>query len=184
MRIGLAGASCTGKTTLASTLASVFGLEVIEETARLVFPEFGISSPRELTTSAEQVRFQRRVLEVKAAAEARVVRCVADRTFVDAAAYWLYHSCRIAEDGEALEYLAQCRRLMDNYSQVFFLPYDRLGGTLVDDGVRTGKRSYNYAMHLLIEGLLRDWHISHVILHSVDAQEALDHVGRSGAGSV
>jgi len=41
LKIGLTGASCTGKTTLAEILSQEFDLEVIREIARELFQEFG-----------------------------------------------------------------------------------------------------------------------------------------------
>ena len=62
LKIGLVGASCTGKTTLSEEISNLFNLEIIGETARELFNEFNISSPRNLETLSDELKFQNRIL--------------------------------------------------------------------------------------------------------------------------
>ena len=55
LKIGLVGASCTGKTTLANEISAHFNLEIIGETARELFEEFKISSPRDLGSLSDEL---------------------------------------------------------------------------------------------------------------------------------
>ena len=176
LKIGLVGASCTGKTTLAEEISNKFNLEIIGETARELFNEFNISSPRELTTLSDELKFQNRILDAKIESESNLPNFVADRTFVDAAAYWLFHLSKKTSDEQSFSYLRKCKDLMSNYHMVIFLSYDRLGGCLVDDGVRTGKIYYNYAMHLLMKGILADWNIPYFLLSGKDNATAIEYI--------
>jgi len=176
LKIGIVGASCTGKTTLATKLSKYFNLEVIGEIARELFQEFNIASPRELINLEDEKRFQQSILDAKRKAESNLDHFVADRTFIDAAAYWLFHLSQKVKDEESYAYFQRCRDYMNDYNIVIFLPYDRLGGCLVNDGVRTGRIYYNYAMHLLMEGMLADWNINHLLLSSKEDIEAIEYV--------
>jgi len=178
LKIGLVGASCTGKTTLSEEISNLFNLEIIGETARELFNEFNISSPRNLETLSDELKFQNRILDVKSQSESKLPNFVADRTFVDAAAYWLFHLSKKTSDEQSYSYLKKCQDLMKNYHVVIFLSYERLGGCLVDDGVRTGRIYYNYSMHLLMKGILFDWSIPYFLLSSSNNTEAIDFIER------
>ena len=55
LKIGLVGASCTGKTTLAVAISNYFNIDIVGETARELFSEFKISSPKELKTLSDEL---------------------------------------------------------------------------------------------------------------------------------
>lgn len=176
LRIGLTGASCTGKTTLAKEISKQFNLEIIMEIARELFSEFNISSPRELETLSDEIRYQNRILDVKSGLERRSDSFVADRTYVDAAAYWLYHLSTRTSDEQSYSYLEKCKELMNNYHIVIFLAYDRLGRCLVDDGVRSNKLSYNYSLHLLMKGMLEDWDVPYFQLTGDNNHQVFEYI--------
>ena len=182
LKIGLVGSSCTGKTTLAGEIAKQFNLKIIGETARELFSEFNISSPKELETLSDEIRFQNRILTVKSESEKMSDNFVSDRTFIDAAAYWLYHLSKKTSDEQSSKYLERCQELMNNYNLVIFLSYNRLGGCLVDDGVRTNRLYYNYSMHLLMKGMLKDWSIPYLKLFNEENAQALEYIERQMGG--
>ena len=131
-----------------------------------------------METLSDEIRFQNRILEIKIESERKLVSFVSDRTFIDAAAYWLYHLSKKTSEKQSNSYLRRCQELMSNYHIVIFLSYDRLGGCLVDDGVRTNKLYYNYSMHLLMKGLLADWKIIYFQIDNENNDLAFEYLGK------
>jgi nicotinamide riboside kinase len=94
LRVGIMGASCTGKTTLASALAENVGVSVAMEGAREAASAVGIADSNEVCPVNAR-EFQRLVFEIKVQAERELQpRYISDRTVIDCAAYWLYRELK------------------------------------------------------------------------------------------
>jgi predicted ATPase len=132
LRIYIAGAHSTGKTTLARWIARAYGLPLVTEVARSVLAELEVPLPT-LRIDLDRVRaFQAEVFRRQAEAE-RVAgsRFVSDRTF-DNLAYAAHHTIGLRDISSNLEDYA--RRLRARGSLVFFVRPHR--DLLAEDGVR------------------------------------------------
>src|SRR5690348_641980 len=88
LRMGITGASCTGKTTLASALAERLDLPLAIEGAREAAAAVDITHSQDVSV-ANSREFQRFVLDIKIEAERRTAGgYVSDRTVIDCAAFW------------------------------------------------------------------------------------------------
>jgi nicotinamide riboside kinase len=94
LRIGITGASCTGKTTLTSSLAKNLEMAVAKECAREAASAVGIGDSNQVC-AANAIEFQRLVFELKVRTEQELQPCyVSDRTVIDCAAFWLYREVK------------------------------------------------------------------------------------------
>lgn len=176
MKIGISGSVCTGKTTLATAIAERLGVALVPETARVLLEQLQLGPGGERESLSDKIQFQKRLIEYKERSESQHSAFVADRTFVDAAAYWLYYVSKEASDMQSGRYLEQCEQRMVGYDLVLLLRFDRLGGDIVDDGFRTSRLAYRMALHLLIQGLLLQWRVPHTIVSSRNNDQIVDEV--------
>lgn len=134
LRVYIAGAHSTGKTTLARWVARTYGLPLVTEVARSVLAELEIPLDA-LRIDLDRVKaFQSEVFRRQAEAE-RIAgkRFVSDRTF-DNLAYACHHTIGLREIASSLDTYAQ--RLRQPGSVVFFVRPHR--DLLAHDGVRAG----------------------------------------------
>jgi AAA domain len=94
LTVGIMGASCTGKTTLALALAENLGIRVAIEGAREAGCAVGITDSSDVSPINAR-EFQRLVFEIKVQAERELhPRYISDRTVIDCAAFWLYRELK------------------------------------------------------------------------------------------
>jgi nicotinamide riboside kinase len=154
MRIGITGASSTGKTTLATMLAQRLGVSVAAEGAREAARAVGIVDSNEVSV-ANALEFQRLVLEIKIQVERKLhSRYVSDRTVVDCAAFWLYRELRgllQASVSTRENYFSIVETYLRSgpYDVLLFLEHGAF--TWVDDGFRIEDQEF---MSALLLGLL------------------------------
>jgi len=128
LRVGIMGASCTGKTTLASALAEALGLAVAIEGAREAAGSVSITDSNEVST-ANAREFQRLVFEIKVRTEQDLYpHYISDRTVIDCAAFWLYRELKGLLPVTALERESYFRAIeaylaTKPYDVVFFLEH-------------------------------------------------------------
>jgi hypothetical protein len=148
LRIYIAGAHSTGKTTLARWIARNYKLPLVTEVARAVLAELEL--PLEtLRVDLERTRtFQREVFRRQADMERLAGnRFVSDRTF-DNLAYACHHTLALREI--ALEAVGYADRLKEKGSLVFFVRPHR--DLLKEDGVRA---SVTWDDILRIDGMVK-----------------------------
>ncbi len=129
-RIAFAGASGTGKTSLARPLAEALGLPLQPSFSRLVAAEMGFASPYDVDALGQRDEFQRRVLDRLLAWQVghHATGYVADRTVWDALVYTLLH----ASEETSLEASHTIVRAMEGlgtrsfYTRVILCPIDSL----------------------------------------------------------
>lgn len=134
LRVYIAGAHSTGKTTLARTVAREYGLPLITEVARSVLAEMELPLNMLRVDLARTTEFQTEVFRRQAAAEAeKGDRFVSDRTF-DNLAYAAHHTLALKSIAASASDYAE--RLREPGSVVFFIrPHKDL---LQEDGIRAG----------------------------------------------
>ena len=148
LRVYIAGAHSTGKTTLARWTSREFGLPMVNEVARSVLAEMELPLTVLRTDLTRTEEFQREVFRRQEAAELKAGnRFVSDRTF-DNLAYMAHHTLGLRKLMPVTE--RYCDRLRQPGSVVFFVrPHREL---LADDGVRAG---VNWEEILRIDGMVK-----------------------------
>lgn len=147
MRIAIAGASGTGKTTLARAIAERYNLPINPVGARSVAKSMGFDNPYDVDAAGRRVEFQRKLFEQKRAWELANDRFVTDRSYLDNLTYCALHMAEHLEDNAVKEFTAAMAR----YDLVLFLPmrvFQNLG-----DGIRKTSKAY----HEIYETLLEEW---------------------------
>lgn len=151
LRVALAGASGTGKTTLMRQLALYYGLEANPIGSRQVAAKLGYASPYDVDAAGPGVRaeFQRMLFLEKRAWEADHESFITDRTCLDNLAYTMLHCPDAILDGQVQEYAEATGR----YTHVFYLPL-RVHQDLAGDPARKRGEAYHEAYDALLYGLL------------------------------
>lgn len=144
MRIAIAGASGTGKTTLANAIAERYKLPINPVGARSVAQSMGFDNPYDVDPAGRRVEFQRKLFEQKRAWELEHEAFVTDRSYFDNLTYCALHMAEHLEETALEEFTAA----MNRYDVVFFLP--RATFQSLGDGVRKTSGVY----HELYEQLL------------------------------
>jgi len=174
-KIAISGTEGTGKTTLASEVSKRYGVPVIPEFARDVAQEMGIKELRKISPE-KTLEFQKAILSLKKAEEAKHTSFIADRSTADNMAYYLRWCARDLDDKCNEEYVEGCRRQLKTYDLVVILPWDVI--PLERDGFRTAKRYYQYEMQCTILGILMDHGIPHEILREPDLNKRVEFFGK------
>jgi predicted ATPase len=148
LRIAFAGASGTGKTTLAKYVSETRGLPICPIGSRSVAESMGLASPYDVDRLGKRAEFQRRLLADKVAWEASQESFVTDRTVADNLAYHALHDVRSVSSDD----LAAMLSGMQRYTHVFFCPvFAHID--LAGDPARVGERAYHEVYDALLDGL-------------------------------
>lgn len=116
-RIAFAGASGTGKTTLARRVADLLKLPLAPSAARLAAAEMGLASPYDADVQGTRPELQRRITKKRCEWQSEhAAGFVSDRSSYDDLAYTLIHC------GEPL--YAECLTLVFNQDQILRPTYD------------------------------------------------------------
>ncbi len=149
MRIAISGASGTGKTTLARSLAEHYKIPMNPVGARSVALEMGFDNPYDVDAAGRRVEFQARLFESKRAWELGHESFVTDRSYFDNLAYCALHMASSLEP-DAIEVFS---RAMERYDVVFFLPRAKFQD--LSDGVRVTAPGYHAMYEFVLESLFR-----------------------------
>lgn len=120
-RIAFAGASGTGKTTLARFVADRFGIPLNPVGSRSVAISMGFASPYDADKAGMRESFQRRLQRYKIAWEGEHESFVTDRTTLDELVYTTFHDVKTACSPS---YFDQAISHMRRYDVVFYCPVD------------------------------------------------------------
>lgn len=154
-RIGIIGAHCVGKTTLAKLLAERYNLPFIEEHARKAAMDLGIQDMEHVPVDKALI-LQKNVLAAQMSDERKHwdTGFVSDRTALDNLSYWIPHKLRNTPDyyAAALDVDTYLRRRP--YDLVVFLHPE---GTVEADGFRSTCEHCQHLMDALIETMLEPY---------------------------
>lgn len=174
MKIALSGSGGTGKTTLANSVSKRLGIPAIPEFAREVAAEMGIPEIRQMT-SEQSYEFQNRILQRKIDEEAKHETFIADRSTADNIAYYLRWCARDNDDSKNAEYVSKCIGHLDTYDLVMILPWQ--GIPLEDDGFRSARLYYQYGIHCLIVGILKDNGVDYQTMPFSSMEDRINYLG-------
>ncbi len=148
MRIAIAGASGTGKTTLAQAIAERYSLPINPVGARSVAADMGFDNPYDVDKAGKRVEFQRRLFEEKRFWERSTESFVTDRTYFDNLTYCALHMAEHLPDNAVEEYTSA----MERYTAVIVL--ERRDFQCLDDGIRKTSPTYHGLYEILLRGLI------------------------------
>lgn len=149
MRIAIAGASGTGKTTLATAIAARYSLPINPVGARSVAADMGFANPYDVDKAGKRVEFQRRLFEEKRFWERSTESFVTDRTYLDNLTYCALHMAEHLPDNAIEEFTGA----MERYDLVLVL--FRKDFQKLDDGIRKTSQAYHEIYDRLLGGFLK-----------------------------
>ncbi len=158
MRIAIAGASGTGKTTLARAISEKYDLPINPVGARSVALEMGFQNPYDVDAAGKRVEFQKRLFESKRAWELAHDAFVTDRTYLDNLTYCSLHMAEHLEHDAMDVFMGAMQR----YDLVFQLPLSVIQDT--GDGIRkAGAPGYHRLYEFLLGRYIQEaWELGHV----------------------
>lgn len=155
IRLAFAGASGTGKTTLARWVEKEFGFPFNPVGSRSVAKSMGFDNPYDVDAAGKRGEFQRELVLQKRAWEDEHENFVVDRTTLDNLAYTIFHDV-YSIDADLLGAIAEG---MKRYTHIVFCPVhvfcnlgedpNRVGG-----GKYEADMSYHELFDLTIKALL------------------------------
>ena len=173
MKIAFAGASSTGKTTLAKAIEGKLQLKYINVDSRKIIDDLNHSNIDTLNKQ-EFIEFQKIWLNEKLENEKSINNFITDRTYIDAIAYMLNRNIN------NFELFDNYIKKMDVYDFIFYLPIGRI--PFFDDGYRSKDEKSNKNIDNLIIELLEKNTIRYhkVIIHDFESslEFILDIVGK------
>lgn len=149
MRIAIAGASGTGKSTLARAISEKYSLPLNPIGARSVAQEMGFDNPYDVDKAGKRVEFQKRLFESKRAWELSHDAFVTDRTYLDNLTYSALHMAEHLEE-DALHEFA---RSMLRYDLVLHLPREIFQD--LSDPIRKQSVGYHQAYDFFLGALIQ-----------------------------
>lgn len=149
MRIAIAGASGTGKTTLARAISEKYNIPINPVGARSVALEMGFDNPYDVDKAGKRVEFQKRLFEAKRDWELAHEDFVTDRSYLDNLTYCALHMAEHLEEG-AIETFSEA---MARYNLVLMLQRETF--QRLDDGIRKTNIGYHQLYEHVLWSLVR-----------------------------
>jgi nicotinamide riboside kinase len=178
LKIALTGSTSTGKTTLAKALMTVPLLKIklnktINVDARSLVAKMGFSNMNSM--SIEETRyFQHFYFDTKVGLERLESSFLAERSFVDVAAYWLERDSIGLQCGERDDFLSRCRTESVKYDLHIYLPFGVI--PFEQDGHRSGDMSFHRRIDDRIQHLLVEWNLANISVPFQDLTERISAV--------
>lgn len=143
MRIAFAGASGTGKTSLAVEIAKILDLPLCPIGSRDTAASMGFSNPYDVDEAGRRYEFQQKLLHRKRDWEAQHEAFITDRTHVDNAVYTMQHGAWDQKD-----FIAYANAML-RYTHIFVTPMASVF-KLGDDPMRQRSESYHEHFEALL----------------------------------
>jgi nicotinamide riboside kinase len=152
MRIAIAGASGTGKTTLARAISEKYNIPLNPVGARSVALAMGFDNPYDVDKAGRRVEFQRSLFEAKRDWELAHDDFVTDRSYLDNLTYCVLHMAEHLEE-RAIETFTDA---MARYDLVLMLHRETFQS--LDDGIRKTNVVYHQLYeHVLWSFMMSPW---------------------------
>lgn len=151
MKIAFAGASGTGKTTMAKYIEDKYGIPYNPVGSRSVAKQMGFDSPYDVDRAGKRAEFQQLLFQEKLAWESAHDSFVTDRTAIDNLVYYVLHDVRSITPSFWDEVMRSVRR----YDVVFYCPVQAFCDP-GQDAARVADLIYHRVYDALLEKLLDD----------------------------
>lgn len=151
-RIAFAGASGTGKTTLAKYVSEKYGLPMNPVGSRSVAQAMGFENPYDVDKAGKRAEFQRRLAEEKMAWETANPRFVTDRTVFDNLVYTMLHDVHSV----SAYMFENIRQGFQRYTKVIFFPIKSFCNP-GDDTNRVKNMTYHRLYEAALIGLFESY---------------------------
>lgn len=177
IRLAFAGASGTGKSTIAKTIATMYELPMCPIGSREVSKAMGFDSPYDVDQAGRRRDFQKRLNAEKSIWENGVRGgFVTDRTHLDNLAYTAIHDDGLANDADFVESIVSSMQI---YTHVVFCPV-RSFCNLAGDPARVAGMAYHHRYEEILWKLLLDPHggtrFDILVLGAKDLDERIEKV--------
>jgi nicotinamide riboside kinase len=174
MRLALSGASCTGKSTIASLLAERFpSLMRVNTDGRAILSRLGFGGI-DLLSPQQYITFQKLYIEEKLQLESHKNDFVTDRSTIDCLAYWNLACKGDSDVQENHQIELRCLGHVSVYDTIIYFPFGIV--PYQDDGWRGADVSF----HERMDEELRRLYTTHTIpvyrLLSVDPIERCEEI--------
>lgn len=173
IKIGMAGAHGTGKTSMANAMlkTEAFSKSILVPSTARQIKEYGYPINREATELSQLlVPLLRMVDEYENEAKAANEALISDRTLVDSLAYTMYQNDHVWESGALIEFVS--RRLtemhMATYDYVLYFPIYWDG---VQDGVRDPDENYRRTIDSNVLSILELMNIKYLMVPNVSPEQ-------------
>lgn len=162
LHVGIVGCAGTGKTSLAKAVSEKLGIQFLEAKQItqpiLDLDEYDYGSGIQVERFLSSASRQQSILSGTCQQQKLFGSWITDRTFVDIAAYAV---CGLHDSDPAVlrRILAQCRQVVMRgcYSHIFLCPWEDT--PLKDNHKRTLNPWYQYLIHAIELGLMKDWDV-------------------------
>lgn len=178
IKIAITGASCTGKTTLAHELMRDTRINhvitsVINVDARTILKQLGFQS-MDLMNREELKSFQLNYYEKKKQIEKGLNDFLAERSFVDVAAFWLIRDTFEQGIDEQNRLIIPCQTESQKYDLHIFLPFGII--PFESDGYRSEDIELHTKVSAQMKSFLVEWNLMFVEIDTDDLHLRVDQV--------
>lgn len=157
MKIGLFGASGTGKTTMAKHIEQITGKKIpyVSCAASDLFPKYGFKTHRDVLNADQStaLAFQMDLLQFRKDKLKGHDSFITDRTPMDNATYFLTQSAPNLSNAVVKEYMSLCEESLNDYDLLVHMPVNTFKWE--DEGKRVESEDYHWAWDLVAQGLLK-----------------------------
>lgn len=147
LKIAFAGASGTGKTTVATFLSKELDLQINPVGSRTVSLEMGFNNPYDVDAFGKRTEFQKKLLNDKMSWEMSRDRFVTDRTHLDNLTYSIMHNCVQTVN---LDFITKAIDATKLYTHVVFFPIETFIN-VEDDKCRLNNLDYQQTYQFLLK---------------------------------
>lgn len=159
MKIGICGATGTGKTTLALNLAKEKNIVGLTGLIR-AFQEKHGSNWKELRNDPKRfLDWQYKILANQITKEKKLDSFVSDRTSLDYIPYVLMH-CHCQNEDLVINFIESAINHAKKYTHIIYIPFHN--NFKSDDEVREHSLVYNMQFDFLLQGILKEYNVSYI----------------------
>lgn len=178
MKIALTGTSSTGKSTLAKALLEdkrfrKYACKLIKVDARKIIESYKCKNIDDMTRKQLQ-EFEINYFKEKKALESKQYNFIAERSFVDIAAFWVVRDTYDLAIEIQNKLVEPCRVESRNYDLTVYLPFGVI--PFEADGYRSVDLKFHSKIDNIISTYLKEWNINHITLGFADLDKRVDTV--------
>lgn len=176
MKIAFTGSTSTGKTTLANELMKNDILKqrlnkIMNADARSIIRSLGCKS-MDLMNRDQNREFQILYFEKKKKMENSIDSFLAERSFVDIAAYWIIRDTYDQDVKEQNKIMVPCKEESKKYDLHIYLPFELI--PFEADGYRSNDMDFHRRIDNQIRNNLINWNLKFIEIKTDNLSERID----------